>query len=201
MTRLTVLFLLWVLTSCKATKQATTYEKVTSGHDLEEVTLISFDSFFNQWVGNRRIQKVDLNLRELYEDNQFTYFGKPGLGLTRTKWTLFKVHSDTLSERFPNYTDFYGDELRDYLWTEVIPNEDIELWNSNRNTQQNKMKPNCPYKKNKPVTSFSLIDHTVILTMNWDIECEELGILKNKTNKASYKLLTKQYANELNVSE
>lgn len=196
MTRLTFIFLLFILISCKATKQTTTYEKVTSGHDLEEVTLISFDSFFNQWVGNRRIQKVDLNIRELHKDNRFTYFGKPGLGLTRTKWTLFKVHSDTLSERFPNYKDFYGDELRDYLWTEVIPNEDIELWNSNRTTQQNKMKPNCPYKKNKPVTNFSLIDKTVILTMTWDIACEELGILKNKTYKTSYNLLTKQYANE-----
>ncbi len=115
MTRLTFIFILFVLTSCKATKQTTTYEKVNSGQDLEKVALISFDNFFNQWVFNRKIQKVDLNIRELNKDNQFTYFGKPRLGLTRIKWTFFKVHTDTLTERFPNYKDFYGTELRDYL--------------------------------------------------------------------------------------
>lgn len=196
MTRLTFIFLLFVLTSCKATKQTATYEKINSGQNLDKVALISLDSFFNQWVFNRKIQKVDLNIRELNKDNQFTYFGKPRLGLTQTKWTFFKVYSDTLTKQFPNYKDFFGDELRNYLWTKVIPKEDIDLWNYNRTTQQNTMKAKCPYKKNKPIHKYTLIDHKVILTMTWEIECEELERLKSKKYMASYNLLTKQLDNE-----
>lgn len=196
MTRLTFIVLLFILTSCKATDQATTYEKVISGKNLDNVTLISFDSFFNQWVFNRKIQKVDLNIRELNRDNQFTYFGKPRLGLTQTKWTFFKIYSDTLTERFPNYKDFFGDELRDYLWNKVIPKEDVDLWNYYRTTQQNEIKPKCSYKKNKPINKYALVDNKVVLTMTWEIECEELEGLKNKSYKASYNLLTKQYDNK-----
>jgi hypothetical protein len=195
MTRLTLFFIIIILTSCKATRDVTTFEKVNNGQDLENVTLISFDNFFKHWVYNRKIQKIDLNVRELNKDNLFTYFGKPKLGLTRTKWTFFKVHSDTLTERFPNYKEFYGSELRDYLWTEVIPQDEVELWNNNRMPQQNKLKANCPYKKNKPIHNYSLIDKTVILTMKWEIECGELEGLKNKTYKASYDLLTQKHKN------
>ena len=185
-----------VLTSCKTTKQTTNLNNIKSGQDLHNVELISFDNFFNQWVYNSRIQKIDLNIREIYKDNQFTYFGKPRLGLTKIKLTFFKVYSDTLIARFPNYKDFYGAELNDYLWTRVIPQEDINLWNYNRTTQQNRMKPTCPYKKNKPVQEYKLINNKVILTMTWDVECLELEQLKNKKYIASYNLLTKQYDNE-----
>ena len=196
MTRLIFIIFALVLTSCKTTKQTTNLNNIKSGQDLHNVELISFDNFFNQWVYNSRIQKIDLNIRELNKDNQFTYFGKPRLGLTQIKWTFFKVYSDTLIDRFSNYKDFYGAELRDYLWTKVIPQEDINLWNYNRTTQQNRMKPNCPYKKNKPVQEYKLINNKVILTMTWEVECLELEQLKNKKYMASYNLLTKQYDNE-----
>jgi hypothetical protein len=196
MTRLTFIILIFVLISCKATKQTMTYEKINSGQDLDKVTLISFDSFFNQWVFNKKIQKIDLNTQELNKDNLFTYFGKPRLGLIKTKWTFFKIYSDTLTERFPGYNDFYSAELSDYLWTKVVPKEEIDLWNYNRTTQQNKIKPNCSYKKNKPINNYTLIDNKVILTMMWEIECEELEQLKNIKYKASYNLLTKQFYNE-----
>jgi hypothetical protein len=195
MTRIILISILFFLTSCKATKPTVTFEKVSNGQDLEKVTLISFDNFFNQWVFNKKRQKVDQNIREIKTDNQFTYFGKPRLGITQVSWTFFKVYTDTLTERFPNYKDFYGEELRDYLWTESIPKEDVELWNFNRTTQQNKMKPNCPYKKNKPIQTYTLIDKTVILTMTWEIKCDELEKLKNKTYKAKFNLLTKKYEN------
>ena len=190
-----VIFVL-VLTSCNTTKQTTNFEKINSGQDLDNVELISFDNFFNQWVFNRRIQKIDLNIRELNKDNQFTYFGKPRLGLTKIKWVFFKVYSDTLTERFPNYKDFYGTELSEYLWTKIIPQEDINLWNYNRTTQQNKIKPSCPYRKNKPVNEYKLINNKVILTMTWEIECLELEQIKNKKYIASYNLLTKQFDSE-----
>ena len=181
MTRLILISILFLLSSCKATKQIVTFEKVSNGQDLEKVTLISFDNFFNQWVFNKRIQKIDLNIREIYTDSLFTYFGKPRPGITQVSWTFFKVNTDTITERFPNYKDFYGIELKDFLWTESIPEEDVELWNYNRTTQQNKMKPNCPYKKNKPIQTYSLIDKTVILTMTWEIKCDELEKLDRKS--------------------
>ena len=195
MTRIILISILFFLTSCKATKPTVPFEKVSNGQDLEKVTLISFDNFFNQWVFNKKKQKIEQNIREIKTDNQFTYFGKPRPGISQVSWTFFKVYTDTLTERFPNYQDFYGEELRDYLWTESIPEEDVELWNYNRTTQQNKIKPNCPYKKNKPIQTYSLIDKTVILTMTWDIKCDELEILKNKTYNATYNLLTKKYEN------
>lgn len=194
--RLTILFILFVLTSCTSIRQTVTYEKVTNGIDLEKIDLISFDSFFNQWVHNRRIQKIDLNIKELNKDNQFTYFGKPKHGLTKINWTYFKIHTDTLTLRLPNYNEFYGTELSDYLWTNVIPKEDIELWNKNREIQRNRMKPNCPFKKNKPVQNFSLTGNKVRIIMTWEIECSELGSLKSRTYIAYYNLLTKEYEKE-----
>lgn len=196
LTRLIFVILALVITSCKTTKQTTNLKKINSGQNLDKVELISFDNFFNQWVFNRRIQKIDLNIRELNKDNQFTYFGKPRLGLTQLKWSFFKVYSDTLTERFPDYKDFYGAELRNYLWTKVIPPEDIHLWDYHRSTQVNRKKPNCPYKKNKPVENYKIINNQVILTMTWEIECLELEQLKNKKYIASYNMLTKQFDNE-----
>lgn len=185
--------MIFILTSCKATKQDTTYEKISKGQDLEKVNLISFDTFFKLWVSNKKVQKVDLNTQEIYTDNQFTYFGKPRLGLTRLKWTFFKIQTDTLTDNFPNHDEFYGSELSDYLWTKVIPKEDKELWNYNRTPQQNRMKANCANKKNKPIHNFSLSNNIVILKMTWDVECVELERLKNKTYKATYDLHTKEY--------
>jgi hypothetical protein len=194
MTRWTFISLLFLLASCKSTKDIATYEKVKNGEDLEKITLISFDEFFNQWVFNKKIQKIDLNIQELNTDEIFSYFGKPK-GLTYTKWALFKVHKDTIAELFPNYKDFYGTELKEYLWNKIIPKEDIELWNYSVTTQPNRIKSDCSYKKNKPIYKFSLINKKVFLTMTWDIECKELDKLKNKTYIASYNLLTKEYEN------
>ena len=193
MNRIAFIILLSILTACQTTKQAISYEKVTNGKDLEKIYSISVDSFLNQWVHNRKIQKVDLNVKELNKDNQYTYFGKPKLGLTKTKRTFFKVQTDTLTEHFPDYKNFYGEELIQFLWKKVIPKEDVDLWNSSRTIQQNEIKSKCPYRKNKPINHYSLIDKKVIYTMSWDIECEELEKLKNKLYKASYNLLTKEY--------
>ena len=65
MTRLIFIIFALVLTSCKTTKQTTNLNNIKSGQDLHNVELISFDNFFNQWVYNSRIQKIDLNIREL----------------------------------------------------------------------------------------------------------------------------------------
>ncbi|MBS2101281.1 hypothetical protein [Carboxylicivirga linearis] len=188
-----ILIILIVLSSCRTSKTVTSYEKVKNGKDLDNVSLISLNDFANLWCYNRRIQKIDLNTREIYKDNQFTYFGNPKLGATKLKWTFFKVCTDTLVERFPNYEEFYGSELYDFMWSEVIPKEDIELWNYNRTIHQNELRPNCPNKKNRAIHKYTLSDTKVILTMTWEIECEELKTLKNKLYKASYDLISKQF--------
>src|SRR5690554_4008910 len=194
MTRFSIIIVLIILTSCKTSNRTTTYDKVKSGQDLEKINSISIDKFLNQWVSNKEIQKVDLNVRELNKDDQFTYFGKPSL-LKSSKWTFFKVHTDTLTEYFPNYKDFSAPELRHHLWNEVIPKEEIELWNYNTTTQKDETVPNCCRKKNRPVFSYSLINKTVELTMTWEIDCEELNKLKNQKYTARYNLQTGQYEN------
>ncbi len=195
MKRFTFVIIIFILASCNSTRQAA-YENIKSGQDLDKVNLISFDSFFNQWVFNRKVQKIDLNIREIYKDNQFIYFAKPIQVIPKEKWTFFKVYSDTLTERFPNYKDFYGSELREYLWTKVVPKEDFDLYRNNRTARDGKMFPNCPNRKNKPNSKYSLLDHRVILTVTWEVDCEDLEHLKNKIFKASYNLLTGQYSGE-----
>lgn len=195
MKKILLLLTIPLFISCITENQTSKYEKVIDGKDLEKVPLISFDAFFNQWVLNKKIQKVNLETRELNKDDKFTYFGKPSLELIGTKWLLYKVYNDTIEMNFPNYKEFYGSDLESFLWKEVVPKEDLELWNLNMYLQENNMSPKCDFKKNKPIYNYSLNDKKVILKMTLEIECEELEKLKNKTYIASYDLLLKQFEN------
>lgn len=187
-----LLFLLVTLTlsSCSATKQSMTVEGVAQGHNLENIELLSFNSFFNTWMLNRSMQKIDLNSRKLFEDGTFTYFGKPTLGFSSLKWSFFKVHSDTLSELFPNYESFYADDLSRFLWNEVVPKDEIELWSHYRTIQDFQFRAKCPFNSNRPDERHALSDHKVMLTLIWNISCKELESLKNKSHRASFNLIT-----------
>jgi hypothetical protein len=190
------ILLIIILASCNSSKQALTYENIESGQDLDKVTLISFEDFFNRWLQNREVQKVDVNIREINKDDQFTYFGKPSFGLSELNWTFFKVYSDTLTERFPNYKDFYSENLRLYIWNNVAPKEDLELYRKNRVVQDGKMAANCPSRKNGPINDFTLKDQNVFLTITWEVDWEEMERLKNTKYSASYNLLTKEFMRE-----
>ena len=176
--------------SCSATKQSLTVERVAQGHDLENIGLLSFNSFFNTWMLNRSMQKVDLNSRKVFKDRTFTYFGKPTLGFSSLKWSFFKVHSDTLSDFFPNYESFYADDLSRFLWNEVVPKDEIDLWSHYRTIQDFQFRAKCPFNSNRPNERYALSGLKVILTLTWDISCKELESLKNKSHQASFDLLT-----------
>lgn len=192
MKKISILIFAIVFLGCNTTKQVTSLENITSGQDLEKVPTVSYSDLIAVWAFNKRMQKIDLNTRKLYEDNKFTYFGKPKLGVTKLKWTFFKTSSDSINQRLPNYEEFYGSDLKDFLWREVIPREDIELWNKNRTPEENKIKANCRNKNNRPKHKYTLSGTKVNLTMTWQIECEELKVLRDKSYKASYDLLTKK---------
>ena len=188
MKNLTFIILTLGLTACVSSQAS--YQNISHGKDLEQVSLISFDRFFKQWVFNKKIQKIDLNIREINKDSLFTYFAKPKPGVLKPTWTFFKVYSDTLKQKFPNYQDFYGIDLKDYVWRELIPKADQDLWWTAKRLLK------CQHQTNKPIDEYSLIDHKVILTTTWKIDCSELEPLKNKKYTASYNLLTKQFENE-----
>ena len=184
---------LFFLISCKTSEKQTKYKKVVEGSNLSKIPLISFDKFFRIWISNKKIEKIDLKTKELNKDSQFTYFGKPSIGLTQLKWTYFKVYSDTIAMKFPNYKEFYGSDLRDFLWYKVVPKEDIEFWNFNILSENSKLSSKCPYKNNKSIFNYSLKNKEIIVKMNWEIKCTALEKLKNKTYKASYNLETKEF--------
>ncbi len=170
-----------------------TFNTVKIGQGINKISLKPFDNFFLQWVNQRRFPKIDINTHELYSDSLFTYFGKYTIGFFKSTPTFFKVYTDTLSAQFPNYNDFYGQELENFLWKEVIPKEDRDLFNDNINIKQGQAKANCPVRKNRTKFNYSLAEKKVILTMTWDIECSELAKLKEKKYKATYNLTTKQF--------
>jgi len=178
------------LSSCSATKQSMTVERVAQGYELENIRLLSFNSFFNTWALNRSMQKIDLNSRKLFEDGTFTYFGRPSLGLFNLKWSFFKVHSDSLLDLFPNYESFYADDLSRFMWSEVVPKDEIDLWNHYRSIQDFQLRAKCPFNSNRPDERYALSGHKVVLTLNWDVRCRELESLKNKSHQASFDLHT-----------
>lgn len=178
--------------ACNTSKQVASLKSITNGQNLEKVPAVSYRDFISVWAFNNRMQKIDLNTRKIYEDNEYTYFGKPNLGATKLKWTFFKISSDSINKRLPNYEEFYGSDLMDFLWSEVLPKEDIELWNTNRTPPENRIKANCRNKNNRPIHKYTLLGTKVILTMTWHIECEELRVLRDKSYKASYDLLSKK---------
>lgn len=193
MTRWTLIFAIYLLTSCKATCPTMTFNTVKSGQDLNKIPLNSFDNFFRQRTHERRIPKIDVNVHELYRDSTFTYFGKYNIGVISSTPTFFKIYNDTLFTQFLNYNDFYGQELENFLWWDVIPNEDRDLFNNNIAIQQGQTKPSCLVSKNKSKNNYLLADKKVILTMTWEIECDELAKLKDKKYQAIYNLTTKQF--------
>ncbi|EMS89163.1 hypothetical protein LEP1GSC074_1245 [Leptospira noguchii str. Hook] len=53
-----------------------TFESVQKGKDLEKISEISIDEFFQLWIRNRKKLKFQTNVRSLFEDVEHVYFGK-----------------------------------------------------------------------------------------------------------------------------
>ena len=156
----------------------------------EKAVLKNFDSFFKLWVNNKRIQKIDLNSHELFKDSLFTYFRQSQPKLFSNKPTYYKVYTDSLDSLMPNYRDFYGSDLSSFIWNEVIPKADVILWQSYTTSSPNHTRPKCPRRRNSYKQTYSLIDRKVVLSIKWEIDCDNLNILKDKEYKAYYNLLS-----------
>ena len=179
-----VILSIQILTSCKSLKIPQSFDSVKSGYELDKINIITFKEFSNVWVNNRKRQKLDINTHKLYEDSVFTYFGKNKIGFFTLTPDFFKVYSDSLNTKFPNYVDFYGSELRNFLWTEVIPEGESKRWGESK----------CSYVKRKPILNYTFSDQQIFVSFYWEIKnCEELSHLKGKKYQASYNLITKKF--------
>lgn len=68
-----------------------TFESVQKGKDLEKISEISIDEFFQLWSQNRRKLKFQTNVRSLFEDLEYTYFGKTDIYGYTWKNRFFKI--------------------------------------------------------------------------------------------------------------
>ncbi|MBV7441658.1 hypothetical protein KRX57_09515 [Weeksellaceae bacterium TAE3-ERU29] len=193
---LPLLLLITLLSSCCKTKEIVTKQDIYNRQKLEQIKEISVNSFFNQWLRNKRISKIDINIKKLTEDKNFTYFLKPEVKFYKIKERFFKVNTDSLIQYFPNYSEFYSDDLYHYLNEKIIPKEEWQLWHKVGMKKLEIGDTICPSNKRNIITDYTLKDKKVFITFIWDVKCKTLETLKNKTYRASYNLITKEYKNE-----
>lgn len=162
-----------------------TFETVQKGKDLDSIPLISLDAFFQSWIKNRKHVKIDVNVRKLFEDERFIYFGKKEFGFFTSKSHFFKVEKEILEKEFPGYEELSASDLQIHSWNELLSKEDRDIW-------LNTVAPNrdrCGLKY-----QFTLKDKKVILNAHWEVEsCPELSPLKDKSYRLIYDPFRKRY--------
>ncbi|TGM96336.1 hypothetical protein EHR10_16360 [Leptospira yasudae] len=172
-----------LLHSCSM-KPDMTFETVQKGNDLNRIPEVSLDVFFQSWIKNRRDVKIDVNVRKLFEDERFVYFGKNEFGIFTSRSHFFKVEKEILQKEFPGYEDVFVSELRNYFWSQALPQEDRDVW---VNVQRKDDRCGLTYQ-------FILKDKKIILTASWEVkDCPDLAILRSKTYRLIYDPLAKRY--------
>ncbi|WP_196115818.1 hypothetical protein [Pontibacter sp. FD36] len=109
-----------VLISCQSSKSTVSTNQVRKGEQLQHVTELTVDQFFQVWMANHYPVKLDINCKELYKDDAYTYFGKNHITIISTKPRLFKVHNDSLALRFRKYQQVDGQLIRIEFWRKVL---------------------------------------------------------------------------------
>ncbi|TGK35100.1 hypothetical protein EHQ12_16005 [Leptospira gomenensis] len=169
-------------------KRNMTFETVQKGNDLESIPQISVEVFFQFWIKNRKHVKIDVNVRKLFEEERFAYFGKKKFGIFGSESSFFKVERQTLQKEFPGYENFYASDLETYFWNEVLPQNDKQLWISN--TTADKSKCGLKYR-------YFLKDRKITVDPHWDVRnCSELVSLSTRRYRFIYDLKNKRIEEE-----
>ncbi|EMJ93667.1 hypothetical protein [Leptospira alstonii] len=158
-----------------------TFETVQQGKDLKKISQITLEEFFQIWIRNQRKVKIQTNVRILFEDSEYSYFGKTNMFGYIPKSRFFKVEANLLKKKFPNYESFFAEDLERYYWDHIVSKEDRDLWIHT----ENKTRQACG-----PEYSYSLSDQKVTLQVYWKVDssCPTLSIFQEKVDRIHYDL-------------
>ncbi|EMI70828.1 hypothetical protein [Leptospira noguchii] len=162
-------------------KPQMTFESVQKGKDLEKISEISIDEFFQLWIRNRKKLKFQTNVRSLFEDVEYVYFGKTDIYGYTWKNRFFKIKKDLLQTEFPNYQTFFAEDLEKYYFTHVLSKNDSDYLNGLESKDQ---------KECGPEYTYSIIHQKVMLQVHWKIDssCPKLSVFQGRIDKIHYDL-------------
>jgi len=117
--------------SCKHTLDTVDFSKVSAGKQLSMAKEIYPNDLMELWILNTD-RKSPYNLRKLYEDSIFLYFGRYFYSKEKKKQNpvLFKIEKDTLKSFYPNYESIRGWEIRKEFYKQIVPKQDKKRWES-----------------------------------------------------------------------
>lgn len=179
--RKNIFFIIFSFIFCLGSQ--TTFESVQKGKGLEKISEISLDEFFRLWIRNRRKLKFQTNVSSLFEDEDYTYFGKTDIYEYTWKNRFFKIKKDLLQTEFPNYPTFFAEDLERYYFEHLQSKEDSIYLDRLENED---------WKECGPDYSYSLIRRKVILQVFWKVNstCPKLSNFQGKNIK--FNLIWKQ---------
>ena len=131
-----------LLISCSPGKKIVNFDKVKQGKELEYAYDYSPEKIMDLWLQNVP-HESKYNLKKLYEDTTYTYFGRYFFDkkTKKKKSKLFRVVTDSLNAHFPQLTEIKGWEIRKQFYKEIVPAQDKKKWknlkcNSSSSSQQ-----------------------------------------------------------------
>ncbi|EKO50954.1 MULTISPECIES: hypothetical protein [Leptospira] len=174
-----IFFIILSFTFCF--KPQMTFESVQKGKDLEKISEISIDEFFQLWSQNRRKLKFQTNVRSLFEDLEYTYFGKTDIYGYTWKNRFFKIKKNLLQIEFPNYQTFFAEDLEKYYFDHLRSKKDLIDLDRLENQDWKECRPNY---------SYSLLRQKVTLQIRWKVDssCPKLSVFQGRIDKIHYDL-------------
>lgn len=172
-----VLLSFMTFNSCKSSKKLTTFEQVKIGKELDKVSKISLDDFFQIWIENKSKSELGESYQELFKDEFFTYFGEKELKSLNNKPRLFKIENNILSQNFKNYKKINEELIRQEFWNKIIPKIDLET----------EKEANCLSSSSILGHSYKLINNKIQVTLKWEYKCNEKKLI-DKTYIGNYDL-------------
>jgi hypothetical protein len=176
--------ILFLLVSCSTSNKVVDFEKVKTGKQLNLAFDYSPEKIMDLWLENVQ-RNSPYNLKKLYEDTTFTYFGRYFFDrkTKKKKPKLFRVGTDSLLAHFPNYSDIKGWEIRNQFYKEIVPESEKSKWkNLKCNTSSSSQK--YYYRTTSP--------DAVEIKMFWTVRCGK-SIIFNKEYKATYFFKEKRF--------
>ncbi|SIR24128.1 hypothetical protein SAMN05421545_2879 [Pontibacter lucknowensis] len=168
-----------VLISCQSSKSTVSTNQVRKGEQLQHVTELTVEQFFQVWIANQYPVKLDINCKELYKDDAYTYFGKNYVTITSIKPRMFKVHNDSLALRFRKYQQVDGQLIRIEFWRKALA---PAVADASPNTP-------CHYSSTSSGFKYQLHGDSIIITSNLKYKCNGKTLLQ-KSFKGYYDLST-----------
>lgn len=174
-----LILLVFTLLSCGTKRFFREQESLSNGLNLDKVKETNLDHFISVWSENKKHLKFDTNIKLLYSDGIYSYFTKPKIGIFNPKNDFFKIQIINL-DYFPNYDSIYPEDLKDYMWNNVIPEDEKKIYQTETRKEPHLSRAECTYYKNYLDHTFLFESGEIYLQSKWVTKCTSLKYLNEK---------------------